>query len=357
MRITPAEIRRKQFSRGMRGYSDAEVDAFLDEIANDLERTAAEQAEHQQGEVQGIAQEHAALLEEVQTLRAKLAEYERIADALPKALIAAEATAEEVKQNATKAAQIVLREAEAKARQIVSASYNERHAVEQSTLRLRTAESEFRQRFRGMLEGYLKLANEGDVAALRAGEAATAASGFSPQAEALREALVREEKVDAEEAAQAAPAPAAVAPGSPAPAAATAPPPAPPAPAQAAASSPPVPTVALTPTVTPAPPAADDVKRSVPPAPMGEGDGPPDTTVILDRHVDAIREALAREEAAAAPAVAAPAPAEAPEATPQPAQAPEAATGGADAGPEVAEWRDDAEAHVTGEVKAHEFKW
>ena len=38
VKITPLDIRRKEFKRSMRGYADEEVDVFLDEVADEFER-------------------------------------------------------------------------------------------------------------------------------------------------------------------------------------------------------------------------------------------------------------------------------------------------------------------------------
>ena len=38
MKLTPLDIRHREFKRGMRGYHDAEVDEFLDEVADEYER-------------------------------------------------------------------------------------------------------------------------------------------------------------------------------------------------------------------------------------------------------------------------------------------------------------------------------
>ena len=38
MKLTPLDIRHKEFKRGMRGYADVEVDEFLDEVADEFER-------------------------------------------------------------------------------------------------------------------------------------------------------------------------------------------------------------------------------------------------------------------------------------------------------------------------------
>ena len=43
--ITPMDIHNKTFSRGLRGYSQEEVDSFLEELAADYERIYREHRE------------------------------------------------------------------------------------------------------------------------------------------------------------------------------------------------------------------------------------------------------------------------------------------------------------------------
>ena len=38
MKLTPLDIHHKEFSHALRGYNEAEVDAFLDQVADELER-------------------------------------------------------------------------------------------------------------------------------------------------------------------------------------------------------------------------------------------------------------------------------------------------------------------------------
>ena len=58
--ITPMDIHNKTFSRGLRGYSQEEVDAFLEELSGDYER---------------IYREHREMEEEMDTIRTKLSDY------------------------------------------------------------------------------------------------------------------------------------------------------------------------------------------------------------------------------------------------------------------------------------------
>lgn len=194
MKLTPLDIRHKDFKRGMRGYSDVEVDEFLDEVADEYER---------------IFKENIDLGERLEALQEKLAGYKRIEDTLQKTLVSAQASAEELKQNATKQAQLILGDAELKARQLVNDSYTEKQAIEQGMAKLRSAEQDFRFKFRQLLEGYLQqLSEEQPVGP--AGEDPFADAGaeaeFLRHAEAIKAAIAREAATAAEALAQVEPA-------------------------------------------------------------------------------------------------------------------------------------------------------
>jgi len=179
MKLTPLDIRHKEFKRGMRGYADVEVDEFLDEIADEYER---------------LFKENIDLQDRVEALEEKVAGYKRIEETLQKTLVNAQASAEEQKQNATKQAQLILQDAELKARQMVNEAYSERQAVEQSMTKLRSAEEDFRFKFKTMIEGYLHQLQETPeaTAGLAGGSAEEAAADFGRHAEAIKEAIARE---------------------------------------------------------------------------------------------------------------------------------------------------------------------
>jgi cell division initiation protein len=172
MKLTPLDIRHKEFKRGMRGYTDVEVDEFLDQVADEFER---------------LFKENIDLQERLEALEDKVAGYRRIEETLQKTLINAQANAEEQKQNANKQAQLVLQDAELKARQLVNEAYSERQAIEQSMAKLRSAEEDFRFKFRQLLDGYLRQLQDSP----QAGETPPAAD-LSRHAEAIKEAIARE---------------------------------------------------------------------------------------------------------------------------------------------------------------------
>jgi cell division initiation protein len=172
MKLTPLDIRHKEFKRGMRGYADVEVDEFLDQIADEYER---------------LFKENIDLQDRVESLEDKVAGYRRIEETLQKTLVNAQASAEEQKLNANKQAQLVLQDAELKARQLVNEAYSERQGIEQSMAKLRSAEEDFRFKFGQLLDGYLRQLQETPAVA-----AAIQAPDFSRHAEAIKEAIARE---------------------------------------------------------------------------------------------------------------------------------------------------------------------
>ena len=177
MKLTPLDIRHKEFKRGMRGYADVEVDEFLDEVADEYER---------------LFKENIDLSERVETLEGQVGGYRRIEETLQKTLVSAQASAEEVKLNATKEAQLILHEAELKARQLVNDSYSEKQAIDQSMAKLKSADQDFRFRFRQLLEGYLKQLEETPAVAEEVAGAGTAHEEFARHAEAIKAAIERE---------------------------------------------------------------------------------------------------------------------------------------------------------------------
>jgi cell division initiation protein len=177
MKLTPLDIRHKEFKRGMRGYADTEVDEFLDEVADEFER---------------LFKENIDVSERLEALEEKIAHYRMIEDTLQKTLLSAQQSAEELKQNATKESQLILRDAELKARQIINESYADKQRIEKEVAVLKNAEDEFRFRFRNTLEGYLK-----QVGDFEKGGTQQRVSEFQRQADALKEAIAREDTIAA----------------------------------------------------------------------------------------------------------------------------------------------------------------
>jgi cell division initiation protein len=154
MKLTPLDIRHKEFRRAVRGYSDEEVDVFLDEVADEFER---------------LFQDNIELRERQRQLEDQVAQYESIKETLNKTLVSAQQQADETRTNAHKEADLVLRDAELKGRGIINEAYGEKQKVQQSLIQLRQAEEDFRFKFRSLLEAHLNLLAEDEASEDRRG--------------------------------------------------------------------------------------------------------------------------------------------------------------------------------------------
>lgn len=91
--ITAMEIRNQQFSKSLRGYDQDEVKNFLVQLAQDYEN---------------LYSQNATLKESIQRLEAELHKYHKIEDTMNNSLIFAQQTAEDMKINARREAELIL---------------------------------------------------------------------------------------------------------------------------------------------------------------------------------------------------------------------------------------------------------
>ena len=83
--LTPMEIHSKEFKKSFRGYDDAEVDAFLDQVVGDFER---------------LIKENENLQNRVSSMEKELEQYRRLEHDLQDTITIAQKTAEEVTASA-----------------------------------------------------------------------------------------------------------------------------------------------------------------------------------------------------------------------------------------------------------------
>lgn len=180
MKITPLDIRHKEFGRSMRGYKDLEVDEFLDEIVEEFERVFNENIDYR---------------DRLEALEEKIEQYKNIEETLQKTLISAQEQAEELKINAKKEADLILRDAELKSRGIINDSYAERQKIQRSVQSLRQKHEDLRYQLRSLIEGYMNVLDQDDDTALEnievedsgAAAAADATTGAASAEEAVKE--------------------------------------------------------------------------------------------------------------------------------------------------------------------------
>lgn len=190
--ITPMDIHNKTFSGQIRGYSKDEVNAFLEELASDYEK---------------IYREHRVMEEEMDTIRTKLRNYEKMESTMSHTLVMAQETADNVKKNAHKEAELSIQEAQSEAQKIVSDAEAARRKMNADLLK---AEGDMNLYIEKLLSNFKSaLALIEAAKAARAPQAVQAAQpAVSEPAAEAEPASPAEEAAPAAEAQEAAPAPA-----------------------------------------------------------------------------------------------------------------------------------------------------
>jgi len=137
--LTPIDIRKKKgdFSRSLRGYDVADVDMFLDLVADRLEE---------------VVNESLRLEERVSQLEAQMQEYRQRETALTEAVVTAQELREDVKRQVAKEAELARREAEVEAERIRAAALRAREHEEEQVRRLRARRIQLLRTFRTFLE-------------------------------------------------------------------------------------------------------------------------------------------------------------------------------------------------------------
>ncbi len=122
MRITPSDIEKQEFSVKMRGYDRDEVRNFLLFIAQEVSNLLMEMDE--------LKKKYLQAEERIKEMEAR----EKI---LKETLIAAQRFSEELKNNAKKEAEIMIKEAELKADQIVAKAMERLREINMSIAKMR----------------------------------------------------------------------------------------------------------------------------------------------------------------------------------------------------------------------------
>ena len=104
MKITPLDIQQMVFRSRLRGYDKEEVNRFLEELAETVEE---------------LNRDNAILREKIVFLEQQVAELKRTETTLSNTLVSAQSLAEDVKRTAQREADLVIKEAELKAGELI----------------------------------------------------------------------------------------------------------------------------------------------------------------------------------------------------------------------------------------------
>ena len=136
MKILPMDIQRQSFGQKLRGFDPEEVRGYLAIVA---EEVAALQGERDR------------LDQEVQSLKGLLDEHRQREVILKNTLLTAQRVSEEIKENARKQAENVVKEAEMQGDRLLELAQDRAHEVERSILDLRGWRSSLRTDIRAFV--------------------------------------------------------------------------------------------------------------------------------------------------------------------------------------------------------------
>ena len=136
MKLTPQEILTQQFNIKGKGFDREEVTGFLSQVAEMLENELLEKDQ---------------LKREVEKLKKGLSKFEKREDILRDTLIAAQKFSDEIKSNARKEAELVIKDAELKGDEIINSAISRQRDLKEEIRNLKFKRQEIENDLINML--------------------------------------------------------------------------------------------------------------------------------------------------------------------------------------------------------------
>ena len=133
----------EKFNRVLRGYDPDEVNNFLDHVIAEVEKMVSE-IKAKDEEIVSLKAE----LVKQDSLKSKLANYERLEDTMNKAIFMAQKTSEQMKVNAHNEAQLIMDDAKKNASRIVNEALLRAEKTEMEANMLRRNINVFKRRIK-----------------------------------------------------------------------------------------------------------------------------------------------------------------------------------------------------------------
>ena len=143
--LTSLDVVNQSFKKSMRGYDSAEVDEFLDNVAETL---------------QTYAQRTKDLERDLAAKEESLAEYEKMKDVLHEALLMAQKSADEKVKSAQEQASKIISDAKERADMICKDATQEAERLRDGVSQIRNVRNLYEQEFRGLLAKFDNMLNQ-----------------------------------------------------------------------------------------------------------------------------------------------------------------------------------------------------
>ncbi len=142
MKVTPIDIRNQKFGKALRGYDQGEVDAFLEVVSSSLEE---------------LITENVALKKRLSSAESTLAGYRDLEGNLKRALVTAQKSADEIRENAYKEAQLLMKETQMKAEKEEREAHEALSGLKKQITDLENLKRQYTARLRSLAETNLKI--------------------------------------------------------------------------------------------------------------------------------------------------------------------------------------------------------
>lgn len=142
MRITPLDIQNKQFRIKFRGFDMEEVGSFLELIREELEE---------------LLRENATLKDQLNRADEQVIEYRKMESTLRETLVVAQQMVEEYKSNARKEAELIQKQAELEAENMIKEAQEKVIKIHEDIVDLKGIRRHFKEEIKRLIESHIRM--------------------------------------------------------------------------------------------------------------------------------------------------------------------------------------------------------
>ena len=145
MKLTPMDIKNKEFKKGFRGYDSEEVDEFINEIIDNYEE---------------LYKENSRLKENLSRSNEKLEHYVKIENTIQNTLLLAQNAAEQARESSQKESDMILKNANESAKKIIDKAHNDVILINDEYEKVKQEFIKFRAKFRNFMNAQTETFDE-----------------------------------------------------------------------------------------------------------------------------------------------------------------------------------------------------
>ena len=146
MKFTPLDIQQQQFKIRFRGFDVREIDAFLEQLADDFE---------------SLQSNNVSLQDEISRLKLENQGYRQREETFKRAMLNSQKVLEQMKKNAQKSAELIIADAEVKAEKLLNRAHNRLAQLHEDIAELKRQRIQIEIQVRSILENHTKLLDLG----------------------------------------------------------------------------------------------------------------------------------------------------------------------------------------------------